>query len=150
MSFYDNNIISWQSQKQSVVALSTMESEYIALSNATQQTIWLNNLIKEIIQDIHLPIIYCDNQAAIKLSNNNMITRKAKHIDIKYHFIKEKLQNKQLTLKYIPTKDNVADLLTKQPAILRFKIFLLKIDFETDNFTTNTFETDTLERRGVC
>ena len=107
--------ISWLSQRQPTVALSTTEAEYIALCSATQEAIWLQRLMKDLKIDSSGPmIINEDNQGAIAMSKNPVGHKRTKHIDIKYHFVREKIQEKILELKYCPTKEMLADIFTKQ------------------------------------
>eukprot|EP00794_Sanderia_malayensis_P016556 gene16556-biopygen13988 len=106
--------ISWRSQKQSVVALSTTEAEYVSLSSASQEAIWLRRLLKDLLIDVSKPTtIHEDNQGAICLTKNTKAHSRAKHIDIKYHFIREKVQNKEIELTYCPTDKMIADIFTK-------------------------------------
>ena len=130
------NLLSWKSKRQTSPALSTMEAEYVALSTAAQQTIWLNNLLMEILKGkVNTPKIYSDNQAAIKISNNFITTPRAKHIDVKYHFIRHLIEEQKIKLEYINTKMNIADVFTKSLPQQIFKNFLkyLFLDFSKDN-----------------
>lgn len=113
--------IAWLSKKQATVALSTAEAEYIALSNIAQEIAWLKNLLGEIGVDSSDPILVNeDNQSAIAMTKNVRHSR-AKHIDIKFHFVKEAIENNILKLKYCPSKENVADILTKSLPKFQFQ-----------------------------
>jgi hypothetical protein len=106
--------ISWNSKRQSSVALSTTEAEYMALSSATQEAIWLRQLLK----DLHNPqqaatVIHEDNQACIAAVKNPTNHSRMKHIDIRYHFTREKVEAKEVVLEYCETNKMVADILTK-------------------------------------
>ena len=107
--------ISWISKKQQVVALSTTEAEYIALCSATQEAVWLKRLVEEIRpNEVKTPIlIQEDNQGTIAMSNNPVAHARSKHIDVKYHYIREAKENGQIIVKYCPTESMVADILTK-------------------------------------
>ena len=106
--------ISWKSRKQSCVALSTAEAEYIALSLAAQEAIWLRQLNTDLQGKQPEPtILYEDNQAAICLSKNPQCHGRSKHIDIRYHFIREHVNNRNIELKYCPTNNMIVDMLTK-------------------------------------
>ena len=106
--------ISWLSQKQSTVALSTAEAEYIALSSATQEVVWLRQLLTDIGVDCTKPVtVWEDNQAAIGLTRNPIGHKRTKHIDIKYHFVRECVMIGSLFVKYCNTKEMLADILTK-------------------------------------
>ena len=114
--------ISWRSRKQSCVALSTAEAEYIALSQAAQEAIWLRQLYTDLQGEPPKPItVYEDNQAAICLSKNPQGHGRSKHIEIKYHFIREQVNKKTIELKYCQTSNMVADMLTKGLGKERFK-----------------------------
>ena len=107
-------VISWASKKQSVVALSSTEAEYIAASLASQEAVWLRSLLGDISFVQEEPtVIKEDNQGTIALSRNPKYHPRTKHIDIKYHFIRDKVEKKDFVLEYCPTEQMLADLLTK-------------------------------------
>ena len=109
----DGPLISWKSRKQQIVALSTCEAEYIALTAAVQEVMYLSHLVKSIgVTYDQLPIIYEDNQGTIALANNPTKHQRSKHIDVRYHFIRSEV-NKGFDLKYCPTKEMLADIMTK-------------------------------------
>ena len=104
--------ISWRSKKQTCVALSTAEAEYIALSHATQEAVWLRQLASDLRCNTKQPtVIYEDNQAAICMAKNP--NSRSKHIEIKYHYVREKVQNDIIELKYCRTEEMIADIMTK-------------------------------------
>ena len=107
-------LISWKSKKQQTVALSSCEAEYMALTAATQEAIFISNLAEEfdIVADAPTPI-FGDNQGSIALVKNPVSHEKSKHIDIKHHFVREKFNDGVIDVTYVPTKENVADLMTK-------------------------------------
>ena len=107
--------ISWRSTRQRTVALSTTEAEYMALSESTQEAVWLKRLLEDLQQrDSNAPItIYGDNQGSIALTRNPEYHRRTKHIDIRHHFVREKVEDGQIVIKYCSTQDMLADLLTK-------------------------------------
>ena len=95
--------ISWLSHKQSTVALSTAEAEYVALGSATQEAIWLNQLLTDLRIDTKRSIeILEDNQNAIATAKNSTGRRRTKHIDIKHHFIKEAVQAETISILVYP------------------------------------------------
>jgi transposase InsO family protein len=107
-------IISWACRKQSCIALSSTEAEYIALSEACQEFIWLKKLCGEFDINVSLGTkIYVDNQSAAKMSENQKFSNRTKHVDTKYHFIKDLVGSDIIQLEYVCSEDNVADLLTK-------------------------------------
>jgi hypothetical protein len=106
--------ISWSCKKQDTVALSSTEAEYMALVQATKESIWLQRLFKELGRKVEdEKQILEDNQGAIALANNPAYHARTKHIDIRYHFVRECVENGDITLTYCNTKDMVADALTK-------------------------------------
>ena len=108
-------LVSWKSRKQPVVALSSCESEYIALSAAVQEGLYLTQLINDIKVGINQNsiLIFEDNQGTIALSKNPVNRSRAKHIDIKYHFIRDEVNKGKVVLEYCPTGEMVADVMTK-------------------------------------
>ncbi|UYV62645.1 hypothetical protein LAZ67_2001397 [Cordylochernes scorpioides] len=110
----NNGPISWCSQKQNCVSLSTTESEYIAASKATKEAIWLRHLLRELHQEQVKPTtIFCDNQSCIRLVHNPEYHKRTKHIDISYHFIRDHFQNHAIDLLYVCSNDQAADIFTK-------------------------------------
>lgn len=114
--------ISWRSKKQTTVALSTAEAEYVALSSAAQEAVWLRRLSTEMGSLPSSPtMILEDNQSAIAMSKNPQFHGRAKHIDIRHHFVRELVEEETIELMYCPTEDMVADLLTKGLSTARTK-----------------------------
>ena len=106
--------VTWKSKKQSCVALSTAEAEYIALSSAAQESVWLKHLTTELRSPPKSPTtIFEDNQSAIAMTKNPQFHGRAKHIDIKYHFIREQVNCGNAKLEYCPTEEMTADIFTK-------------------------------------
>ena len=106
--------VSWSSKKQPTVALSTVEAEYMAASNAAKEAIWLRALLMDFkLQQNRATVVHADNQGSIALSCNPVSHSQAKYIDIRHHFICEQVANNEIELKFCPTKDMVADILTK-------------------------------------
>jgi len=110
-----NGAISWLSKKQTTVALSTTEAEYVALSSAAQEAVCLRSLLNDLHVDISKPtLIYEDNQSAIAVAmSQNTVQKRRKHIDVRHHFIQEAIQNGTICVQYCPTDYMVADILTK-------------------------------------
>lgn len=109
-----NGAISWCSQRQPIVALSTTESEYIALSTTTREIMWLKQLARECVaNDRSTVIVHCDNQSAINLGESEAYRPRTKHIDIRFHHLRERVNDRTIRLEYIATSDMVADSLTK-------------------------------------
>ncbi|KAG5728177.1 hypothetical protein E4T56_gene19310 [Termitomyces sp. T112] len=106
--------ISWSAKKQPTVALSTVEAEYMAASNATKEAIWLRVLLEDLgYPQLHATVIHADNQGCIALARNPVAHSRAKHIDIRHHFLRERDETKEIELRYCSTKDMLADIFTK-------------------------------------
>ena len=113
---FNGNVVSWSSRKQKTVALSSTEAEYMALSEATCEALWIRTWIKEVFgMDVTINL-YCDNQSAIALSSNDKFHQRTKHIDIRYHFIREKIASGEVNVVFVPTQLQFADILTKKLA----------------------------------
>lgn len=105
--------ISWRSERQRVVATSTTEAEYIAAAEAVKELVWLERLLEEIVHDHPIPALLMDNQGAIRLVENQVLHRRTKHIDVRYHFIREKFNEGLFELTSVSSKDQAADIMTK-------------------------------------
>jgi len=111
---YAGAAISWSSKKQATVALSSTEAEYIAACSAAQEAIYLRALLKDMGEEQTGPtIIFQDNQGTISMEHNKVSNKRTKHIDIKYHYIREMVDRKQISTTYVPTEKMIADCLTK-------------------------------------
>lgn len=111
---FESSTICWNTKKQNSVAASSTEAEYMALYEAVKEALWLRSFILSF--KIHLSgpiIIFEDNHGCINIANNPVHHKRTKHIDIKYHFSREQIQNKIVNLKFIPTGHQIADMLTK-------------------------------------
>ena len=112
--FHGDNLISWQSKKQETISRSSTEAEYKALANATTEVIWVQSLLDELgISQSQVPILWCDNIGATYLSANPVLHARTKHIEVDYHFVKERVARKQLEVRIISSNDQVADGFTK-------------------------------------
>ena len=126
-----SRIVSWKSKKQQTVALSSCEAEYMALSAATQEALFINQLISDMDNDYkheNKPTVLCsDNQGAIALAKNPVNHQRSKHIDIKYHFIRSQIGNGKIELVYVPSENNIADVFTKPLGKIKFQAFVKKL-----------------------
>ena len=106
--------VSWMSKQQSTVAMLSMHAEYIAAMEASKELVWLRRFLLELRQNIpDSTILYIDNRAADLLARNPVNHSVTKHIEVRYHYIWECIQDGTITLKLISTKDMAADVLTK-------------------------------------
>ena len=105
--------VSWKGSLQKVVALSTTEAEYIALTEAVKESLWLRGLAGELrLQDEKITV-FCDSQSAIHLTRHQAHHERTKHVDIRYHFIRDILDKEQAEVLKVETEDNPADMITK-------------------------------------
>jgi len=106
-----DNTVSWKSKKQASVALSTTEAEYMAASDAVKEIIWTQDLLFELnMIEKKLTVLYQDNQGAIFLEKNNSNTQRTKHIDVRYHFIRQAIHDGRIEIQYCPTEAMIADI----------------------------------------
>ena len=105
--------VSWQSRLQKCVALSTTEAEYIAATEACKEVLWMKKFLHELGQKQEKFTLFCDSQSAIHLSKNSAFHSRSKHIDVRYHWIRDVLEAKELNLEKIHTSENGADMFTK-------------------------------------
>ncbi|GKE14749.1 hypothetical protein Tco_1422326 [Tanacetum coccineum] len=106
-------LISWQRKKQTIVATSTTEAEYVAAANCCGQVLWIQNQMLDYVFNFMNTKIYIDNESTICIIKNPVFHSKTKHIEIRHHFIRDAYEKKLIQVLKIHTDDNVADLLTK-------------------------------------
>ena len=107
-------LVTWTSKKQTCTSESTAEVEYIATAINCTNIVWLKNLLKGMKEEVtKLVILYCDNTSAINISKNLVMHVKTKHITIKYHYVRELVEDKQVKMEYIHTKEQIVDIFTK-------------------------------------
>jgi hypothetical protein len=126
--------ISWSSKRQPTVALSTCEAEYVGQKNAAKEAIWLQRFLKQIDPNsdpgLGATIIYGDNQGAIALAKNDQFHGRVKHLDIDVHFVREKVAEGRVDLRYVSTSEQVADGLTKALCRDKFLVFRKAVGVE--------------------
>ncbi|CAL9014556.1 unnamed protein product [Prunus brigantina] len=109
-----SGVISWSSKKQQVVALSSTEAEYIAATNSATRAVWLRQLLGALHHEQKSPTtIYCDNNSAIALARNPVFHGRTKHIHVKFHYIRDLVNDKVVEVQYCPTGEQIADIFTK-------------------------------------
>eukprot|EP00253_Pinus_taeda_P004899 PITA_04899 len=112
--FMGSRLVSWFSKKQSSIALSTAEAKYVVVASCCTQLLWMMQTLQDFQITCTPPIsILCDNTSAINISNNPVMHSITKHIPIKYHFLREQVFEQKVKLLYVPSKEQVADILTK-------------------------------------
>jgi hypothetical protein len=127
----NSSLISWTSQRQPCVALSSTESEYIAIATGARELIWLRELLKDLGFPQKQPsLLLVDNQSSIRLAKNPEMHSRTKHIDVRFHYVRELVQNEPIVIEYFHTKDQLADCSTKPLQRRCFKIFVPELDFK--------------------
>jgi len=117
-------MISWSSRKQSSIAQSIAEAEYTAASAASREAVWLRKLLSDLFRtELEPTVIHCDNQSCIKLTENPVFHDRSKHIEMRYHYIRDMIQRKFLSLLYVPTAEQTADIFTKPLPLIKFGYF---------------------------
>jgi hypothetical protein len=112
--FFGNSLVRWQSIKQRVVSLSSCEAEYVAMTSAATQALWLSRLLADLLgRKVETMELRVDNKYAIALAKNPVFHDRSKHIKIKEHFIRDCIEEGSIRTEYIPTADQLADILTK-------------------------------------
>jgi hypothetical protein len=120
--FLGSSPIAWQSLKQKMVALSTCEAEYVAAATAACQVVWLRRLLAELTgAQVQPPALKVDNQPAIALAKNPVLHDRSKHIDVKFHFLRDCVDGGQLVIEFVDTRRQLAYILTKSLGRLRFQ-----------------------------
>ncbi|GJT33338.1 retrovirus-related pol polyprotein from transposon TNT 1-94 [Tanacetum coccineum] len=127
MQFLGDRLVSWLSKRQKSTAISSTEAEYIAMSGCCAQILWMRSHLIEYGLGFNKFPMYCDNKSAIVLSCNNVQHSRSKHIDIRFHFIKEHVENGVIELYFVNTEYQLADIFTKSLARERIEFLINKL-----------------------
>ena len=112
--FLGPSLISRSSKKQTIIARSSTEAEYHALATTVREVSWLHILFKELhIFLSHVPVLWCDNASTIALFANPVFHSRTKHIEVNYHYVREKVLRRDLCVHFVSSKDNLVDKFTK-------------------------------------
>ena len=133
--------LTWKSKSQRSVTLSSLEAEYVALSEAAKEIKFVYQLLQSIGIDIELPItVKVDNIGAIFMSENTSTSGRMKHVDVRYRYVNEMVMDRFLKIKFVKTKENVADIFMKNVSSKMYKkltpAFLAKKDYLTKDWFT--------------
>ncbi|GJU30483.1 putative ribonuclease H-like domain-containing protein [Tanacetum coccineum] len=133
-----DRLVSWSSKRQKSAAISSTEAEYIALSGCCAQVLWMRSQLTDYGFGFNKIPMYCDNKSAIALCCNNVQHSRSKHIDIRFHFIKEHVENGVIELYFVNTEYQLADIFTK--ALGRERIEFLSNKLGMRSFTPDTLK----------
>jgi histone deacetylase 1/2 len=112
--FFGPTLISWSARKQPTVSRSSIEAEYKALANGTAEAIWIQSLLRELhVPQPRPPVLWCDNLGATYLTANPVFHARTKHIEVDFHFVREKVAQGALDVRFVSSDDQVADAFTK-------------------------------------
>ena len=133
----NRGVVSWKSSKQQTVADSTTEAEYIAVSEAAKEAVWMKKFISElgIVSEIESPVpLYCDNTGAVAQAKEPRAHHKSKHILRCFHLVREFIERQEVCIKRVETKNNIADPFTKALPQLEFDRHLdcMRLKFKDD------------------
>lgn len=130
--FYGGNLITWVSQKQKVVALSSCEAEYIAAATTACLGTWLSRLLADLRKEKEEAVVLrIDNKSAISLCKNPVYHDRSKHIDTRYHYIRESVENGRIIVEHVASEEQLADILTKPLGRVKFIEMRSKIGLQT-------------------
>jgi hypothetical protein len=123
-----STMISWSSKKQGSIAQSIAEAEYITTSNASREAVWLRKILSGLFQKrLEITVIHCDNQSCLKLTENLVFRDRSKHIEMKYHFIRDMVQRRTIKMQYIRIDEQIANILSKPLSLGKFVYFRDKL-----------------------
>ena len=135
--FLGPNLIAWSARKQKIIARSSTKAEYRSLALATKEVMWLQSLFSE----LGLPkmskvlIIWCDNTRAKSMASHDTFHARTKHVKIDVLFVRDRIEAKELEVKYVPTEEQIANIFTKPLTTTRFEFFRSKLTVEESPLT---------------
>ncbi|KAJ9544400.1 hypothetical protein OSB04_024107 [Centaurea solstitialis] len=135
LQFLGNKLVSWASKKQQCVSTSAAESEYVAAASCCSQVLWMQSQLRDYGLEYKKIPIYCDSKSAIAISANPVQHSKTKHIDIRYHFLKDNVEKENIEMYFVNTEYQLADLFTKALDEKRFKFLISRLDMEEYTFS---------------
>ena len=118
--FLRDRLVSWFSKKQTSIATSTVEAEYMAAGSCCAQILWMKQQLSDYDVEAKETPIFCDNTSAIAITQNPVLHSRTKHIDVRFHFIRDHVEKKNMRIEYVCTEKQLADIFTKPLNEARF------------------------------
>jgi hypothetical protein len=113
-TFVGGNLVTWKSKKQNIIARSSAETEYRAMTSTASELIWIKHLLRDMkIEHAKPTQMYHDNQVARHITTNPVFHERTKHIEVDYHFVREKVQSGEIETPFVRSKEQLADIFTK-------------------------------------
>ncbi|GJV81724.1 retrovirus-related pol polyprotein from transposon TNT 1-94 [Tanacetum coccineum] len=131
LMFLGDNLVSWSSKKQKSIAISSTDAKYIALSGCCAHILWMRSQLTDYGFEFNKIPLYYDNKSVIALCCNNVQHSRSKHIDVRYHFIKEQVENRVIELYFVKTEYQLADIFTKALSRERFEFLINKLGMKS-------------------
>jgi histone deacetylase 1/2 len=129
--YVGSNLVSWNAKKQATVLRSSTEAEYKSLANATAEVMWVQTLLDELgMSQSKTAVLWCDNIGATYLSANPVFHARTKHIEVDYHFVRERVAQKLLDIRFISSGDQVADGFTKSLSTRQLEVFRRNLNLD--------------------
>ena len=126
--YLGNNLVSWSAKKQPTMSCSSCESKYRALALTAAELLWLTHLLRDLKVSLpQRPLLLCDNKSAIFLSSNPVSHKRAKHVELDYHFLRELVLADKLRTQFVPSHLQVADIFTKSVPKALFQFLRSKL-----------------------
>ncbi|XP_019095528.1 PREDICTED: uncharacterized protein LOC109130439 [Camelina sativa] len=127
-TYLGRNLISWSSRKQPTVSKSSIEAEYMSLSETASEIKWISSVLRELNVPLpQTPELYCDNLSAVYLTANLAYHKRTKHFDVDYHYVREHVVLKTLVVTHIPGEQQIVDIFTKSLPIGTFEFLRSKL-----------------------
>jgi hypothetical protein len=112
--FVGDNLVTWKNKKQNMIASSSAEAEYCAMTSTTSELTWIKHLLHDIGIECKEAIkIYCENQAARHIASNSVFHKRTKHIEVDCHFIREKVQSREIEMPFVRNNEHLTNIFTK-------------------------------------
>ncbi|KAM1873468.1 hypothetical protein ACFX13_007300 [Malus domestica] len=125
--YLGSNLVSWSAKKQNGVSRSSTEAEYRQLAITAATLSWFRMLFRDLQFPLHCHTLFCDNISAISLASNPVFHARTRHVEVDYHYVREKVVRKELDVRYLSTHDQIADIFTKGLSLPRFRLLVSKL-----------------------